>query len=188
MKVDTDQQEKPEDPSLAKSGTQDSTQPADQPEVTMVPPPSTYIPQLDEKHMPAKGFASSLMIASLSEHIAGKQLPSLRANCRKMAAKWSSGVLRRALRLLRLPSSYVQSLEHSELASVLGDYVGVTRRLDDEDNDVRGRIANKLGAGTPEELYRKVYALGFRFAQELGWEVVPYLSQEVLPTKKTWQL
>lgn len=191
FKVETEQREEPEDPSLARSGQLDLTQSAEQPEsLGAANPPSSHVTpgeRLDALPVPAKGFASSLMLSGVSENIAAKQ-PLLRSNCRKMASKWSSVVLRRALRLLRLPSNYVQSLEHSKLASVLGEYVGVTRRPTDEENDLRGEIGSTLCAGTPEELYRKVHALGFRFAQELGWEVAPQLSQEVQPTPKTWRL
>eukprot|EP00439_Symbiodinium_sp_Y106_P025873 s469_g3.t1 len=53
-----------------------------------------------------------------------------RSQCARLAATWTSGVFRRALRLLRLPSDYanssVLSLQSHELAPILAEYLGVT--------------------------------------------------------------
>lgn len=96
-----------------------------------------------------------------------------RSHCARLAATWTSGVFRRALRLLRLPSDYVLSLQSHQLAPVLAEYLGVSLETAEDAGreSPAAQIGESLQVGTPEELYSKAQARGFSLAQALGWEV-----------------
>eukprot|EP00434_Breviolum_minutum_P033997 symbB.v1.2.030087.t1/scaffold3353.1/size58589/7 len=53
------------------------------------------------------------------------QVTNGRFLCARLAERWTTGNLKKALRLLRLPSEYVQSLDDDELAPVLADHFGL---------------------------------------------------------------
>lgn len=102
------------------------------------------------------------------------QVTNGRYLCARLAERWTAANLRKALRLLRLPSDYVQCLEDEELAPVLSDHLG----LPPEATTCRS-IGEALFLGTPEELYRKAQQVGFAQAQLLGWEAVRAESSPV---------
>ena len=102
------------------------------------------------------------------------QVTNGRFLCARLAERWTTGNLKKALRLLRLPSEYVQSLDDDELAPVLADHFG----LPPEATTCRS-IGEALCVGTPEELHRKAQAIGFAHAQLLGWEAVRAESSSV---------
>ncbi|CAJ1332628.1 unnamed protein product [Effrenium voratum] len=116
------------------------------------------------------------MASSLMSYIAahapqpGVKPTSGRFLCGRLAERWTISELKRALRLLRLPTDYVQSLEDEELVPVLAQQLGL-----ENVKELHG-IGEALTLGTPEELYRKAQALGFARAQQLGWEALDLQS------------
>jgi len=91
---------------------------------------------------------------------------------KKSASKWDSWTIRRALRLLRLSSDYVQSLSSAELPRVLSEYFGVpvSEQPDLDREEILGNLGFRLQAGSPAELHRKAQLLGAQLSQELGWQ------------------
>lgn len=138
--------------------------------------PSKALVALDVGTMPtlANGFMTYISANAPRPLV---QVTNGRYLCARLAERWTSCVLRKALRLLRLPSDYVQCLEDDELAPVLADHFGLP-----EATTCRS-IGEALCLGTPEELHRKAQALGFAQAQLLGWEAVRAESSSVKLSK-----
>lgn len=138
--------------------------------------PSKALVALDVGTMPtlANGFMTYISANAPRPLV---QVTNGRYLCARLAERWTSSVLRKALRLLRLPSDYVQCLEDDELAPVLADHFGLP-----EATTCRS-IGEALCIGTPEELHRKAQALGFAQAQLLGWEAVRAESSSVKLSK-----
>lgn len=139
--------------------------------------PSKALVALDIGTMPTLGNGFMTYISANAPRPL-VQVTNGRYLCARLAERWTWSILRKALRLLRLPSDYVQCLEDDELAPVLADHFG----LPPEATTCRS-IGEALCIGTPEELHRKAQALGFAQAQLLGWEAVRAESSSVKLSK-----